>query len=102
MGEEMGEIARDLEQVAIFAEDREGARGRHGGVDDAQAFARTPSTVAAVIIARRPARRRRIGRPRVYVGAAALGPQGISISALFQAFLLRLEHNHRHQCSLVI
>jgi len=25
MGEEMGEIARDLEQVAIFAEDHEGA-----------------------------------------------------------------------------
>jgi hypothetical protein len=33
MGEEMGEIARDLEQVAMFAEGLEGARGRHGGVD---------------------------------------------------------------------
>jgi len=36
-----------------------------------------------------------IGRPRVYVVGAALGPRGISISALFQAFHLRLERNHR-------
>ena len=29
MGEEMGEVARDLEQVAVLAEHHEGTGGRH-------------------------------------------------------------------------